>query len=148
MKDLYFIYLKSEYKFLHSSVICQVGFFVFCCFFFKQAFFKIKITAFWPFEDEDFSCLLRDRGTFLSLVIVIRKVLLPNQEDSLISVKTPADFPAQIHSFCSCINLHLFLFFFGHAVGHVGSSRTRAQTRVPCIGRQILNHCATREVLK
>ena len=28
---------------------------------------------------------------------------------------------------------------------HVGSSRTRAQTRVPCIGRQILNHCATRE---
>ena len=30
---------------------------------------------------------------------------------------------------------------------HVGSSRTRARTHVPCIGRQILNHCATREVL-
>ena len=30
---------------------------------------------------------------------------------------------------------------------HVGSSWTRDQTRVPCIGRQILNHCATREVL-
>ena len=29
---------------------------------------------------------------------------------------------------------------------HVGSSRTRAQTRVPCIGRRILNHCATTEV--
>ena len=29
---------------------------------------------------------------------------------------------------------------------HVGSSWTRAQTHVPCIGRQILNHCATREV--
>ena len=28
---------------------------------------------------------------------------------------------------------------------HVGSSRTRARTRVPCIGRQILDHCATRE---
>ena len=28
---------------------------------------------------------------------------------------------------------------------HVGSSQTRAQTRVPRIGRQILNHCATRE---
>ena len=28
---------------------------------------------------------------------------------------------------------------------HVGSSQTRAQTRVPCIGRQTLNHCATRE---
>ena len=31
---------------------------------------------------------------------------------------------------------------------HVGSSQTRAQTRVPCIGRQILNHCATREAQK
>ena len=29
---------------------------------------------------------------------------------------------------------------------HVGSSWTRAQTCAPCIGRQILNHCATREV--
>ena len=29
---------------------------------------------------------------------------------------------------------------------HVGSSRTRAQTHVPCIGRWILNHYATREV--
>ena len=28
---------------------------------------------------------------------------------------------------------------------HVGSSQTRAQTRVSCISRQILNHCATRE---
>ena len=31
---------------------------------------------------------------------------------------------------------------------HVGSSQTRARTRVPCIGRQILNHCATREAPK
>ena len=31
---------------------------------------------------------------------------------------------------------------------HVGSSRTRARTRVPCTGRQILNCCATREVPK
>ena len=28
---------------------------------------------------------------------------------------------------------------------HVGSSQTRARTRVLCTGRQILNHCATRE---
>ena len=28
---------------------------------------------------------------------------------------------------------------------HAGSSQTGARTRVPCIGRQILNHCATRE---
>ena len=31
---------------------------------------------------------------------------------------------------------------------HVGSSQTRARTRVSCIGRQILNHCATREARK
>ena len=30
---------------------------------------------------------------------------------------------------------------------HVGSSRTRARACVPCIGRRIPNHCATREVL-
>ena len=30
---------------------------------------------------------------------------------------------------------------------HVGSSRTGARTRVPCIGRWILNHYATREAL-
>ena len=28
---------------------------------------------------------------------------------------------------------------------HVGSSQTRARTRVSCIGRRILNHCTTRE---
>ena len=32
------------------------------------------------------------------------------------------------------------------ALWHVGFSRTRAGTHVPCIGRRILNHCATREV--
>ena len=31
---------------------------------------------------------------------------------------------------------------------HVGSSQTRARPRVPCIGRQILNHCTTREAQK
>ena len=31
---------------------------------------------------------------------------------------------------------------------HVGSSWTRARTCVPCIDRQILNHCTTREVPK
>ena len=34
------------------------------------------------------------------------------------------------------------------APGHVGSSQTWARTRVPCIGRQTLNHCAIREALK
>ena len=33
------------------------------------------------------------------------------------------------------------------ALQHVGSSWTRDQTYVPCIGRQILNHWTTREVL-
>ena len=31
---------------------------------------------------------------------------------------------------------------------HVGSSQTRARTRVPRTGRQTLNHCATREALE
>ncbi|XP_032489216.1 uncharacterized protein LOC116754575 [Phocoena sinus] len=31
------------------------------------------------------------------------------------------------------------------ALRHVGSSRTGARTRVPCIGRRTLNHCATTE---
>ena len=34
------------------------------------------------------------------------------------------------------------------ALRHVGSSQTRARTRVPCIGRWILNHCTTREARK
>ena len=29
---------------------------------------------------------------------------------------------------------------------HVGSSRTKDQTHVPCIDRRILNHCTTREI--
>ena len=33
------------------------------------------------------------------------------------------------------------------ALRHVGSSQTRARTHVPCIGRQILSHCATRKAL-
>ena len=32
------------------------------------------------------------------------------------------------------------------ALWYVGSSQTRDRTRDPCIGRQTLNHCATREV--
>ena len=34
---------------------------------------------------------------------------------------------------------------WAHLLRDVGSSQTRARTRVPCIGRQTLNHCATRE---
>ena len=32
------------------------------------------------------------------------------------------------------------------ALRHVASSQTRDQAHAPCIGRRILNHCATREV--
>ena len=31
---------------------------------------------------------------------------------------------------------------------HVGSSQTRARTHVPCISRQTLNHCTTKEALR
>ena len=49
--------------------------------------------------------------------------------------------------FSSCGTQAQQLWFTGLvAPRHVGSSRIRARTRVPCIGRQILNHCTTREV--
>ena len=49
--------------------------------------------------------------------------------------------------FSSCDTLAQYLWLTGLvAPWHVGSSRTRAQTHVPCIGRQTLNHHATREV--
>ena len=48
--------------------------------------------------------------------------------------------------FSSCGTRAQQLWCMGLVVpGHVGSSRTRARTCVPCIGRWILNHCATRE---
>ena len=34
------------------------------------------------------------------------------------------------------------------ALWHVGSSRTRARTHAPCIGRQLLNLCVTREACR
>ena len=34
------------------------------------------------------------------------------------------------------------------ALQHVGASQARARTCVPCVGRQILNHCAIREALE
>ena len=49
--------------------------------------------------------------------------------------------------FSSCGTPAQYLWLVGLvAPWHVGSSQTRDRTRVPCIGRQILNHCATREV--
>ena len=49
--------------------------------------------------------------------------------------------------FSSCGTRARYLWCTGLvAQQHVGSSQTRARTRVPCIGRWILNHCATREV--
>ena len=46
-------------------------------------------------------------------------------------------------AFCSCGELRCAGLV---APRHVGSSRTRAWTSVPCIGRQVPNHCTTREV--
>ena len=53
----------------------------------------------------------------------------------------------QVHGFSSCSMRAQQLRRTGLvALWHVGSSQTRDRTRVRCIGRQILNHCATREV--
>ena len=42
----------------------------------------------------------------------------------------------------------LYAYRLGSCVWHVGPSQTGNPTHIPCIGRQILNHCAPREVLK
>ena len=57
-----------------------------------------------------------------------------------IAVSLVAEHRLQTHRLSSCGSRACLL-----APLHVGSSQTRARTRVPCIGRQILNHCATRE---
>ena len=50
--------------------------------------------------------------------------------------------------FSSCGSRAQYLWHTGLvAPQHVGFSQTRVRTRVPCIGRQILNHCGTREAL-
>ena len=54
---------------------------------------------------------------------------------------------SRLAGFSSCGAQAQYLWHTGLiATQHVGSSRTRAGTHVPCIGRRILNHCATREV--
>ena len=58
-----------------------------------------------------------------------------------------AEHGLQAWGFSSCGLWAQQLWFAGLVVPwHMGSSRTRARTRVPCIGRWILNHCGTREV--
>ena len=50
--------------------------------------------------------------------------------------------------FSSCSTWAQWLWLTGLvALRNMGSSWTRDQTHVPCIGRWILNHCATREVI-
>ena len=50
------------------------------------------------------------------------------------------------HRLSSCGSRAQLLHISSVAPWHVGSSWTRDRTCIPCIGRRILNHCATREV--
>ena len=53
---------------------------------------------------------------------------------------------ARMLSSCGAVSRAQQLWLTGSvAPWHVGSSQTRARNCVPCIGRRILNHCATRE---
>ena len=56
-----------------------------------------------------------------------------------IAASPAAEHMLQTHRFSSCGS------WAPVAPRHVGSSQTRARTHVPCIGRQTLNHRATRE---
>ena len=69
-----------------------------------------------------------------------------------IAVHGPLTIGASHHRGLSCCGAQApnmqaqYLWLTGPAASqHVGSSQTRARTRVRCIGRQTLNHCATRE---
>ena len=54
---------------------------------------------------------------------------------------------ARALGFSSCSTWAQYLWYLGLiALQHVDSSQTRDQTRVPCIGRQVLIHWTTREV--
>ena len=57
----------------------------------------------------------------------------------IIAASLVAEHRLQTHRLSNCGSQGLV------APRHVGSSQTRARTHVPCISRQILNHCATRE---
>ena len=54
---------------------------------------------------------------------------------------------SRLAGFSTCVTWAQQLWRMGLvAPRHVGSCQTRDRTRVPCTGRRILNHCATREV--
>ena len=71
-------------------------------------------------------------GKWGPLFIAVRRPLT-------IAASVVAEHRLQTRKLSSCWSTGLV------APQHVGSSQTRARTRIPCISRQILNHCATRE---
>ena len=120
-------------------IVALIGYIFFKCFFFKKT--RVFIYLFWlcwVFGDAHRLSLVAASGGYSSLRCAgfsLRWLLLLRSTG------------CRRAGFSSCGSWAQSLWHAGLvAPRHVGSSRTRAWTRVPCIGRQILNHCATREV--
>ena len=80
----------------------------------------------WEWRKKQEPQVWRSCGKWGPLFIAVRGLLT-------IAASLVADHRLQTRRLSSCGS---------RAQWHVGSSQTRGRTRVPCIGRQILNHCA------
>ena len=115
-------------------------FFPFCssllrwsCFFFFFFLINLFFWLHWVFVAARAFSSCGERGL---LFIAVRRLLIAVA--SLVA-GTALGSRALEHRLSSCGGTGLV------APRHVGSSQTRARTRVLCLGRRILNHCATRE---
>ena len=124
-------------------VLCNVGFFcfVFVCFLKKYLFIYLFLAALglrcceWAFS----SCCE------LGLLFVVVHELLIEMASLVVEHRIQARGLQQLWPTGSRAQSQQWRTGL-LAPRHVGSSQTRARTRVACIGRRILNHCATREV--
>ena len=120
--------LIKEYNWVLDLLVIQL------CFFFKLIYFLAALglrCCAWTFS----SC--SERGLLIAVSSLVVKTRTLGSRASVVVARRLS----------SCGAHAQYLWRTGLvAPRHVGSSWTRAQTRVPCIGRWILNHCTTREV--
>ena len=89
-------------------------------------------------------------SVFISIIIGDPKKQWGDLCQSVLPMFSSRGFIVSSFTFRSLIHFE-FIFVYGirkcsyFILLHVGSSQTTARTRVPCIGRRVLNHCATRE---
>ena len=112
------------------------------CYYYKRTFFKKNFYLFYFLAVQGLCCCVcafSSCGEQGLLFVVVHGLLIAVA--SLV-----AEHGLQEHRLNSCgMRAQQLWCTRSAAPWHVGSSQTRARTRVPCIGRRILYHCATRE---